>query len=295
MFLTFTVLVYENIMKNYLLCGVLFLVLQSNAQTRLPTIGMTTSYKNDSLLHAEGFTYIEESVTRLLAPDIPEDTFRLRLQEIRRMKCLLENCNGFFPGTMKLVGPAVDEKQVLGYVDKVMQRAQVTGIKIIVLGSGTARNIPSGINKDSVRAQFISLCRKMAVIAGRYNCIIAIENLNTTETNFVTTLTEANDIVNAVHHPHFKLTADIYHMLKENEPAAAIEKAGSNLVHCHLAERDKRTAPGIAGDDFRPYMTALHRINFTGRISLECRWDNMAEQGRPALQYLRNQIISSYK
>jgi sugar phosphate isomerase/epimerase len=288
----------KNIMKNYLrwpFCAVFFLVLQSNAQTRLPVLGMTTSYKNDSLLHAEGFVYIEETVTKLLSPDIPEDTFRLRLQQIRKMRCKLENCNGFFPGTMKLVGPAVNENQVLTYVDKVMQRAKITGIKTIVLGSGTARNIPDGVNHDSVRVQFIDLCRKMAVIAARYDCVIAIENLNSTETNFVTSLAEANNIVNAVHHPNFKLTADIYHMLKEHETADNIEKAGSNLVHCHIAEREKRTPPGVAGDDFRPYMLALHHIGFTGKISLECRWENMETQGRPALEYLRKQIISSYK
>jgi sugar phosphate isomerase/epimerase len=288
----------KKIMKNYLrwlFAGVFLLTLQSNAQIRLPMLGMTTSFKNDSLLHAEGFTCIEESVTRILSPDIPEDTFQVYLKQIRKLKCKLENCNSFFPGTMKLTGPAVNENQVLTYVEKVMKRAKIAGIKTIVLGSGPARHIPEGTSRDSARAQFVALCRKMAVVAGRYDCTIAIENLNSTETNFVNTLADANDIVNAVNHPHFKLTADIYHMLKENEPAAIIEKAGKNLVHCHIAEREKRTAPGVAGDDFKPYMAALYHIGFQGKISLECRWDNLAEQGRPALEYLQKQITASYK
>lgn len=285
-------------MKNYLrwlFAGVFLLALQSNAQTRLPMLGLTSSFKNDSLLHAKGFTFIEESVTRILSPDIPEDTFQVYLKQIRKLKCKLENCNSFFPTTMKLTGPAVNENKVLTYVEKVMQRAKTAGIKTIVLGSGPARHVPEGTSRDSARTQFIALCRKMAVIAGRYDCTIAIENLNSTETNFVNTLADANDIVNAVNHPHFKLTADIYHMLKENEPAAIIEKAGKNLVHCHIAEREKRTAPGVAGDDFKPYMAALYHIGFQGKISLECRWDNLEEQGKPALEYLRKQIIASYK
>lgn len=285
-------------MKNYLrwlFAGVFLLALQSNAQTRLPTFGMTTSFKNDSLLYATGYTYIEESVSHILSPEISEDTFQVYLKQLRKMKCKLENCNSFFPGTMKLTGPSVNEPQVLSYVDKVMQRAKTAGIKTIVLGSGTARHIPDGTNRDSARTQFVALCRKMALIADRYDCIIAIENLNSTETNFVNTLSDANDIVNDVNHPHFKLTADIYHMLKENEPAAIIEKTKSNLVHCHIAEREKRTAPGVAGDDFKPYMTALYHIGFQGRISLECRWDNMAAQAKPALEYLRKQMIASYK
>jgi sugar phosphate isomerase/epimerase len=285
----------KNSMKNFLFCGVFLLALQSNAQTRLPMLGMTTSFKNDSLLHAEGFTYIEESVTKILSPDIPEDTFQVYLKQMRQLHCKLENCNSFFPSSMKLTGPAVNENQVLTYVEKVMQRAKKAGIRTIVLGSGPARHIPDGTNRDSARTQFVALCRKMAVIAGRYDCTIAIENLNSTETNFVNTLSDANDIVNAVHHPHFKLTADIYHMLKENEPAAIIEKTKGNLVHCHIAEREKRTPPGLAGDDFKPYMAALYHIGFEGKISLECRWENMATQGKPALEYLRNQIIASYK
>lgn len=277
-------------MKNYLFAGLLLLALQSNAQVSKPMLGITASYKTDSLLHAQGFTYIEESVTRILSPDMPEDTFLVQLQQFRKLHCKLENCNSFFPSTMKLVGPAVNENQVVTYVENVMKRAKRAGIKMIVLGSGPARHIPDGTNRDSARKQFIGLCSKMAVIAARYNCTIAIENLNSTETNFVNTLSDANDIVNAVNHPNFKLTADIYHMLKENESAASIEKAGKNLVHCHIAEREKRTPPGVAGDDLRPYMSALHHIKYKGKISLECRWDDIAVQAKPALKSLNNQI-----
>jgi sugar phosphate isomerase/epimerase len=298
MFLTFLSAFMKKYMRNLLrwpFYAFLLLVLQSNAQTRLPALGITASFKNDKVLHDQGFTYIEETVTRILAPDVPEDTFRVYLQQMRNLNCLLENCNGFFPGNIKLVGPAVNESQVLTYVDKVMQRAKIAGIKMIVLGSGNARQVPEGTSKDSARTQFIDLCRKIAKTAAPYNVTIAIENLNSTETNFVNTLEEANDIVNKVHHPNFKLTADIYHMLKEHEPAANIDKARKNLVHCHIAEREKRTPPGVAGDDFKPYMAALYRIGYTGKISLECRWDNVGEQGKPALEYLRNQIIASYK
>lgn len=298
MFLTFLSAFMKKYMKNYLrwlFSGVFFLALQSNAQTRLPTLGLTSSYKSDSMLHAQGFTFIEESASKILSPDMPEDTFKVFLKQIRNLHCKLENCNSFFPGNIKLVGPKVDHQQIGNYVEKIMQRAKRAGIKTIVLGSGNARQIPEGTSHDSARAQFVIVCKQIAVIAGKYNVTVAIENLNSTETNFVNTLAEANDIVNEVHHPNFKLTADIYHMLKENESADIIEKTKGNLVHCHLAEREKRTAPGVAGDDFRPYMKALHHIGYTGKISFECRWDNIAEQGKPALEYLRNQIIASYK
>lgn len=270
-------------------------VLQSNAQVKVPMVGVATSRMNDSLLHAAGYDYIEENVQKLLSPAIPEDTFRLHLAQLRKMQCKVQACNVFFPGEIRLTGNNVNEQQVLTYVDGVMARAKQAGIGVIVLGSGGSRKLPENYNKDTATLQFINLCRKMAVVAGKYDRVIAIENLNSTETNFVNTLAEADAIVTAVHHPNFKLTADIYHMLKEHESPDVIKKARKNLVHCHIAEREKRTAPGSTGNDVAPYIAALASIQYTGRISLECRWENMTTQGKPTLDYMRNQIKMAYK
>ncbi|WP_176842386.1 sugar phosphate isomerase/epimerase family protein [Chitinophaga filiformis] len=262
---------------------------------KVPLVGVATSRTNDSLLHAAGYDYIEENVQKLLSPAIPEDTFRLHLAQLQKMQCKVQACNVFFPGEIRLTGNNVNEQQVLTYVDGVMARAKQAGISVIVLGSGGSRKLPENYNKDTATLQFINLCRKMAVVAGKYDRVIAIENLNSTETNFVNTLAEADAIVTAVHHPNFKLTADIYHMLKEHESPDMIKKARKNLVHCHIAEREKRTAPGSTGNDVAPYITALASIQYTGRISLECRWENMATQGKPTLDYMRNQIKMAYK
>lgn len=285
-------------MKNYsgLLIFALFLcVLQSNAQVKVPLVGVATSRTNDSLLHSAGYDYIEENVQKLLSPFIAEDTFQLHLAQLRKLQCKVEVCNSFFPGEIRLTGDNVNEQQVLTYVQGVMSRAKQAGIRLIVLGSGGSRRLPDNYNKDTATQQFIRLCRKMAVVAGKYDCVIAIENLNSTETNFVNTLAEADAIVTAVKHPNFKLTADIYHMLKEHESPDMIGKARKNLVHCHIAEREKRTAPGSTGDDVAPYIAALASIQYTGRISLECRWDNMTTQSKPTLDYMHKQINTAYK
>lgn len=268
--------------------------LQSNAQ-KLPVIGVCSSYKNDSLLFKAGYRYIEDGVSRLLSPLVPEAQFAAQAGDLQKTSCRVQTCNGFIPGTIKIVGPQVDEERVLGYVDTVMRRAQKAGIELIVLGSGDARKVPEGVDHAAVKKEFIVLCRKMADVAARYGRIIAMENLNSTETNFINTLAEANEVVNAINHPNFKLTADIYHMLKENESAAVIEQAKGNLVHCHIAEREKRAAPGVAKQDFRPYFAALHKIGFEGRIMVECRWEDLATQGKPAYDYLMGQLLEVYK
>ncbi|CAL1518612.1 sugar phosphate isomerase/epimerase family protein [Chitinophaga sp. MM2321] len=269
-------------------------ILQSNAQQKLPVIGLTTSYGNDSLAKASGFTCMEETVKKLLSPSLTEAEFNKQLPLIRNTRCKLESCNVFIPANIKIVGPEVNEAQVLGYVDTVMQRARIAGIRIIVLGSGGSRKMPEGIDREAAKQQFIQLARKMGVVAAKYDRTIAMENLNSTETNFINTLAEANEIVTAVNHPNFRLTADIYHMLKENEPAANIEKAKGNLVHCHIAEREKRTPPGVAGDDFRPYLAALKKIGYSGRIMMECRWTDPVTEYKPAVIYLQRQLREAY-
>ncbi|MCW3467197.1 sugar phosphate isomerase/epimerase family protein [Chitinophaga nivalis] len=268
----------------------LALFLQSNAQTRWPRIGIATMVENDSLAAAAGFVCLEETVKKILSPAVSDSQFRAQLPRLLQARCRLQSCNVFIPGQLKLIGPAADEPAVLQYVETVMERAAKVGIQLIVLGSGEARRIPAGTDSTAAVQQFIRLVRKMADIAARHHCTIAIENLNRSETNFINTVAAANEIVQAVNHPAFKLTADIYHMLREEEPAAIIEKTAGNLVHCHIAEREKRAPPGVGKQDFRPYLAALHKIGYQGRIMLECRWENPAAQYLPAQQYLQAQI-----
>ena len=82
----------------------------------------------------------------------------------------------------------------------------------------------------------------------------------------------------------------MYHMLKEDEGPDSLLAAGAKVVHCHIAEKAQRTPPGTAGDDFKPYLRALKKLNFRGGISLECRWKNFAQEVGPALAALKTQI-----
>ena len=61
-------------------------------------------------------------------------------------------------------------------------------------------------------------------------------------------------------------------MTQEGEKPEEIYKAEGYIYHVHIAENENRTAPGVKRDDFRPYLTALKDINYTGNISVECRW-----------------------
>ena len=202
--------------------------------------------------------------------------------------------NIFIPGELKIVGPEVNESAVLTYVDKVFQRCKAAGVSRIIWGSGGSRRVPDGFDRTKAKEQFVSIAKKIADKASQYNITLALENLNSTETNFITTVEEALDIVKKVDHKNLRLCVDIYHMLKEGESPSSILKTKGYVIYCEVAEKEGRTPPGVQGDDFRPYFTALKQVGYNDKIMIECRWENVAAQGEIAFQKLRTQIQDVY-
>jgi len=165
-------------------------------------------------------------------------------------------------------------------------------MKYIVFGSRGSRKIEESWNKEKAGPQLIRLLSRMAPVAGKYGIVIVLEPLNTQEVNFINSLGEGSAIVKKVNHPNLRLLVDIYHMLKEDEPAGEIVKYGKLLKHCHIAEKEVRSAPGIKGDNFVPYLEALRKIRYSGGISLECRWNDFDSEVVTGLNYLKKQLSS---
>lgn len=271
------------------------MAIDSGAQRRAPAIGIAGSYKDDSTLHAAGYNCLVESVQNLFSPrKFTNAQFEANVGMIKQLQTPIYAVNIFVPSELKLVGPSMNEDTVLAYAQVVFHRMQLSGIHMLVWGSGGARRVPDGFSQSTAREQFVSLARKVSKLGQRYGIRIVLENLNHTETNFINTLADAIDIARRVNEPNFGVCVDIYHMLKEGEPASVIVKGRKYLVHCDIAERDKRTPPGTAGDDFRPYLSALKKAKFKGKIILECRWENVRAQAAPALKALQRQLADVY-
>lgn len=259
-------------------------------------LGVATEMQNDSVLRAAGFDYLIESTARLLSPrNVTDEQFESLAGKISRSQTMVFACNLFIPGDLKVVGPVVDEDAVLTYVSVVFKRAHAAGIRMIIWGSGGSRGVPPGFDREKAKGQFISIARKIGVLAAQYNVVVALENLNSTECNFITTVHEAADIIRAVDHPNIRLCVDIYHMLKEGESPASILKAKGLVVYCELAEKENRTPPGVKGQDFSPYFEALKKINYSGKFTIESRWDNLKDQAANARSELMRQLKSVYK
>ena len=260
----------------------------------VPELGIIAPLEQDSLAYASGFRMLGESVGRMLSPSLTGEQFAENLQRIKKAKCKVVLCNIFFPGNIKIAGPDVNETRVLGYADSVFSRAKTAGIGLIVLGSGTARRIPDNYDTTKAKRDFVALCRKLSVVAARYEIMIALESLQSAETNFLTSLNSAAEIVRSVNHPNLRLNADIFHMLRQGESPQSIIDAADILIYCEIAEKQSRSLPGVVGDDFKPWLRALRKANYKGHIFIEGNSNDLRKDMPLSFKWLTLQLQEVY-
>lgn len=281
----------RGFMLGILLLTVLPLKSQEEKEaSTLWQIGLCSSISDVSAARESGYRYLEPSVGNYLMPQEPEIKFLEQLKKIKALKYPVYACNSFIPGEIKTVGPEVDKEKIMNYVTIALKRANMAGIKIIVFGSGASRKIPDGFSKEQATQQFIELLKDIAPIAKKNKVIIAIEPLNRTETNFINSVAEGMEIVSAVDRKQIRILADIYHMKMENEFPDELLRTKGYLVHVHVAEKQERAAPGTYKEDFSAYLTKLKEMNYTGTISVECRWKDKSAEMPSALTFINEEM-----
>ena len=255
------------------------------------SLGVFASYDHAQYLRDLGCKYIEESVGGFLIPKEGEAKFTQNLNDLHALKFPIKSYVILLPGDLKTLGPDADHEGVLQRTELALKRAKECGSQYIVFGSGGSRNIPDGFDREKAKAQHIAVTRRMAPLAEKYGITIAVEPLNKGETNFINSLAEGVEIIEAVKSPRVRLLCDIYHMLKEDESSDEIVKYGKHIVHCHIAEKEKRTPPGVKGDDFRPYLSSLKKIGYNGGLSIECfLYTDFDKEIKTGIEVLRKQI-----
>jgi sugar phosphate isomerase/epimerase len=270
---------------------ILLLVTSSVYAQKKWEIGVVGEIEKDSLFSSAGFTCLIDNAGRLFSPkNVSDEEFKRKLAMIKASKIRLIGVNVFMPGDMKLVGPAVDEQRILAHATTIFERCTAAGVKMVVWGSGGARRVPDGFDPVTARDQFIDIARKVSAIAKKYGIMLAFESLNSTETNFINTAEQALQLVIDVNHPNFRLNIDFYHMLMEGEGPSIIEKAGKYVVHCELAEKEGRSAPGVHHQDFVPYFQMMKKIRYKGRVIIECQWQDVNRQAATAYREIEKQI-----
>ena len=143
---------------------------------------------------------------------------------------------------------------------------------------------------EAAKEQMASFARVAAGYAHSAGIRLALEPLGRHECNFLHTVQEGLEIRRMAGEPEgLYVLADLYHMAHNGEDFSGILTAGERLAHCHIAAPGSRVfcMPGQADELYAGFFGALRGIGYTGRVSLEGRCQDMAQDLAPSIAYLR--------
>jgi len=241
--------------------------------------GNCISYKDANiikLLKNAGFDYVETALSALYSAEQSEISDFLRVLDENNIKC--EAVNVLFPGGIALTGENADHEKVKSYVNEVFEKTKAIKFKRVVFGSGGARKVPEGFEKEKAVEQIIQVINNYLLPAAeKYDFVLAIEELNKGETNIINSLEEAEYIADKVNSPRIKIVADLYHISLEKTDMNVLSRlVKKNLIaHCHIANPyDSRYYPqgsdsAEAIDLYKSFFGALRTNGYDERISIE--------------------------
>jgi len=237
-------------------------------------LGICSSPAEAAVLPDGAVDFIEANVQNFLVPLQEDAAFAPHAEAAASSKFPVYSANCFLPGSLKSTGPEVDFGALEAYAATAFARAERVGMKVVVFGSGGSRQVPEGFAPERAWEQFAEVLRRIGPLAAGHGVTVVVEPLGRGECNFLNTVVEGARMIREVWHPAIRLLADFYHMMRNEEDPASLGGVVELLAHTHAAEKEKRTAPGIAGDDFRPFLAPLRAGGYAGALALECSFPN---------------------
>lgn len=237
------------------------------------------------IVQEAGYDYIELPVSTVKA-ESPDSEFEPILEQASSLEIIPEAWNCLLPGDMKVTGPEVDKYRVERYLRTAFERIEELGGEIVVFGSGGARTVPEGFPREEAWQQLVEFVSLAGQIAGTHGITIAIEPLNSKESNIINSVAEAVELAKAADHPFVRVLADLYHIDEEKEPLEHILDSEYYIVHTHTADTG-RFYPGSGSYPHREFFRNLRSVGYNDRMSVECRWNDFESECRKALEFLR--------
>jgi D-psicose/D-tagatose/L-ribulose 3-epimerase len=237
------------------------------------------------VLARAGFSYYEPTVAHdLMAeaewPAAPD------LARWRPADLAPRAVNVLLPASLRVVGPERDLVRLRDYLTEAMRRARVLGVETVVFGSGGARRIPEGYPGDAARRELGEALR-LAAAAADPGIRVCLEHLRRAETNLVNALDDARQLLDDLQEPRLALVVDAYHLQEEHESPTVIRACAAAVAHVHVCGAQRRPPEAGDVDWLARVLTELAAIGYGGKVSIECRLTDPAEEAPRALDNLR--------
>ena len=169
-------------------------------------------------------------------------------------------------------GRLVDRSTHRAFLEGVSASAQVArrlgGAALIAVSGDTLPGVP----REEQRHAIEDVLRAAAPIARQANVRLVLEPINLEERpgNFLFSIREGLDIVEAVGDPSVRLLADLYHASVMAEDVFAAAGGRVDLIgHVHVADHPDRHEPGTGGVDWYALLAWLAREGYDDYVGLE--------------------------
>ncbi|HEY7087225.1 MAG TPA: TIM barrel protein, partial [Tepidisphaeraceae bacterium] len=152
--------------------------------------GICTSVENASAVKAAGADFVEENVQSFHQGQLPDEQWtgpaRLSSASLK-----VPAANSLVPGSLKITGPEARPDSLKSYISTIVRRAAATGTRVLVFGSGGARNVPEGVDRNRARDQIIEFLKMCGAVASQNNVTFVVEPLSRKECNIINSVAEA--------------------------------------------------------------------------------------------------------
>jgi len=161
-----------------------------------------------------------------------------------------------------------DRRQAVQAMRECMDAARRVGAPLVSIGVIRGKLQPGTTRADAM-AYLTDCIRECGRHAGDPDLVLAVEPGNRYETDFIHTVAEGLELLDAVGLPSVRLMVDTFHMnIEEPSIPGAIRQAAPYLAHVHFADSNRR-APGWGHLDFQAVAAALREIGYNRAIGLE--------------------------
>jgi sugar phosphate isomerase/epimerase len=252
-------------------------------------IGYCGPLQDIAAAKAAGFDYMEVRTSEVAA--LSDAEFERLSAQLKQLAFPAPAAYWFVPAEIKLTGPAVDKDRQMEYLHRALDRVSRLGVRLIVFGSGGARQVPAGFPIEEAFRQLVDFGKRAGPEARKRNITIAIEPQRREECNIINNTIEALRWVEAVNDPNIQLMIDYYHFSVEKEDPAIILKVKDHLRHLHMANPNRRVMPlDWAEYDYELFFAALRQIHYQNLIGLEASTTSLASDGPKTIALLRRAL-----
>jgi sugar phosphate isomerase/epimerase len=145
------------------------------------------------------------------------------------------------------------------------------GGKALVHGSPAQRRLPLTGDQETARRHGIDCIAALAETAEKAGVTYCIEALAPPEANFILSIAEAVEIVDAIASPAIRTMLDCCAARTESESRAELIDRwmpSGHIAHVQVNDANRR-GPGQGDVDFLPILAALKRNGYEGAIAVE--------------------------